>query len=92
MDTKAKDGDAEQPTKTPKEEPALFDPSRMIGIIKRKALIKELAAAYHTECVAHCQELLQLQRKWEELQYIERKASEDTKQLTKPSKRPKKGL
>lgn len=28
MDTKAKDGDAEQPTKTPKEEPALFDPSR----------------------------------------------------------------
>ncbi|KAH0452160.1 hypothetical protein IEQ34_019459 [Dendrobium chrysotoxum] len=24
-----------------------FDPSQMIGIIKRKALIKELAVAYH---------------------------------------------
>ena len=39
----------------------------VIGIIKRKALIKELAAAYHAECVACCEELLQLQRKWEEV-------------------------
>ncbi|GAY34073.1 hypothetical protein CUMW_009540 [Citrus unshiu] len=43
-----------------------FDPSRMIGIIKRKALIKELAALYHAECLAYCQELLELQKKWEE--------------------------
>ncbi|KAH0456755.1 hypothetical protein IEQ34_014662 [Dendrobium chrysotoxum] len=43
-----------------------FDPSRMIGIIKRKALIKELAAAYHAECIACGQELLQLQKKLEE--------------------------
>ncbi|KAM0864709.1 hypothetical protein ACQ4PT_043742 [Festuca glaucescens] len=50
----------------PAEEPQEFDPSRMIGIIKRKALIKELAAAYHAECLACCKELLQLQRKWEE--------------------------
>jgi hypothetical protein len=39
----------------------------VIGIIKRKALIKELAAAYHAECVACCKELLQLQKKWEEV-------------------------
>ncbi|PPR85298.1 hypothetical protein GOBAR_AA35394 [Gossypium barbadense] len=43
-----------------------FDPSRMIGIIKRKALIKELAAVYHAECLAKCQELLELQKKWDE--------------------------
>lgn len=35
MDTKAKDGDAEQPTKTPKEEPALFDPSRSEFFFKK---------------------------------------------------------
>lgn len=29
----------------------------------RKALIKELAVAYHAECAARCKELLQLQRK-----------------------------
>jgi hypothetical protein len=39
----------------------------VIGIIKRKALIKELAAAYHAECLVYCQELLELQRKWEEV-------------------------
>ncbi|KAF0911521.1 hypothetical protein E2562_011151 [Oryza meyeriana var. granulata] len=50
-----------------KAEEQHFDPSRMIGIIKRKALIKELAAAYHAECVACCKDLLQLQRKWEEV-------------------------
>ncbi|CAN6913577.1 unnamed protein product [Brassica oleracea] len=33
------------PPETPTP-PAKFDPSRMIGIIKRKALIKDLAAAY----------------------------------------------
>ncbi|CAL9079182.1 unnamed protein product, partial [Musa textilis] len=58
---------SEQPAKSSKDEPD-FDPSRMIGIIKRKALIKELAAAYHAECLACCQKLLQLQRKWEEVE------------------------
>ncbi|KAG2688941.1 hypothetical protein I3843_09G116200 [Carya illinoinensis] len=52
------------PLPPPQQQP--FDPSRMIGIIKRKALIKELAAVYHAECLAYCQELLELQRKWEE--------------------------
>lgn len=41
----------------------------VIGIIKRKALIKELAAVYHAECLAYCQELLELQRKWDEVSY-----------------------
>ncbi|KAF3450543.1 hypothetical protein FNV43_RR06630 [Rhamnella rubrinervis] len=53
----------------PTPPPPPFDPSRMIGIIKRKALIKELAAAYHAECLAYCQELLELQRKWDEVSY-----------------------
>nr|XP_010940478.1 uncharacterized protein LOC105059039 isoform X2 [Elaeis guineensis] len=69
---------------------------KVIGIIKRKALIKELADAYHNECLAYCQELLQLQRKWEEQQYIERKTPEDARKQVvtkpKPSKRPKKRL
>ncbi|XP_026657492.1 uncharacterized protein LOC103698568 [Phoenix dactylifera] len=84
----------EEPTTASKDEPVQFDPSRMIGIIKRKALIKELASSYHNECLAYCQELLQLQRKWEEQQYIERKTSEDARKqvVMKPSKRPKKGV
>ncbi|CAL9203396.1 unnamed protein product, partial [Musa hybrid cultivar] len=84
---------SEQPAKSSKDEPD-FDPSRMIGIIKRKALIKELAAAYHAECLACCQKLLQLQRKWEEeQQYIKRKTPQESgKHTTKPSKRPKKGI
>ncbi|KAL8103406.1 hypothetical protein AgCh_027831 [Apium graveolens] len=55
-----------EPPPTPP--PPRFDPSRMIGIIRRKALIKDLAAAYHAECLTYCQELLELQRKCEELQ------------------------
>ncbi|KAH0642044.1 hypothetical protein KY290_033646 [Solanum tuberosum] len=43
-----------------------FNPSRMIGIIRRKAMIKDLAAIYHAECLAYCQELLELQKKAEE--------------------------
>lgn len=39
----------------------------VIGIIKRKALIKELAALYHAECLTYCQELLELQKKWDEV-------------------------
>ncbi|XP_010934799.1 uncharacterized protein [Elaeis guineensis] len=91
MDTK---DPPEQQTAASKDEHVQFDPSRMIGIIKRKALIKELAAAYHSECLAYCQELLQLQRKWEQQRYIERKTTEDARKpvVTKPSKRSKKGL
>ncbi|KAG5515862.1 hypothetical protein RHGRI_036790 [Rhododendron griersonianum] len=51
----------------PPPPPPRFDPSRMIGIIRRKSLIKELAAVYHAECLAYCQELLELQRKREEV-------------------------
>ncbi|KAL6905525.1 hypothetical protein ACP4OV_003126 [Aristida adscensionis] len=67
-----------------------FDPSRMIGIIKRRALIKELATAYHAECTARCKELLQLQRKWEEEQYVEAKMPEEpTLAMMKAAKRRK---
>ena len=45
----------------------VFLPFEVIGIIKRKALVKELAAAYHAECLLYCQELLELQRKWDEV-------------------------
>ncbi|PWA35773.1 hypothetical protein CTI12_AA606330 [Artemisia annua] len=62
-----------EPPSTPPSEPPndvpkrRFDPSRTIGIIKRKALIKDLAAVYHAECLAYCRELLELQRKCEEI-------------------------
>ncbi|KAH7568545.1 hypothetical protein JRO89_XS06G0013100 [Xanthoceras sorbifolium] len=62
---------ASQPDPSPSPPPPHpFDPSRMIGIIKRKALIKELAALYHAECLAYCQELLELQKKWEEVRMV----------------------
>ncbi|OVA09468.1 hypothetical protein BVC80_8185g8 [Macleaya cordata] len=54
------------PPLPPPSPPLRFDPSRMIGIIRRKAMIKDLAAVYHAECLAYCRELLELQRKWEE--------------------------
>ncbi|CAA3025914.1 Hypothetical predicted protein [Olea europaea subsp. europaea] len=38
-----------------------FDRSRVIGIIRRKALIKDLAAVYQAECLTYCRELLGLQ-------------------------------
>jgi hypothetical protein len=67
-----------------------FDPSRMIGIIKRKALLKDLAAVYHTECLTCCQELLELQRKYEE-PVIDVKTPENSRKETmKPPKRTKK--
>lgn len=44
----------------------VFVPLEVIGIIRRKALIKELAAAYHAECLTYCQELLELQKKIDE--------------------------
>ncbi|KAI4300045.1 hypothetical protein L6164_033463 [Bauhinia variegata] len=71
--------------------PPSFDPSRMVGIIKRKALIKDLAAVYHAECLTYCQELLELQRKWNE-PFIDLKPLEDSRKETiRPSKRAKKG-
>nr|XP_015877572.2 proline-rich protein 11 [Ziziphus jujuba var. spinosa] len=82
--------DSTPPPPPPRPPPPPFDPSRMIGIIKRKALIKELAAVYHAECLAYCQELLELQRKWDE-PYIDLKTPEDTRKETlRPSKRLKK--
>ncbi|XP_055820134.1 uncharacterized protein LOC129889047 isoform X2 [Solanum dulcamara] len=67
-----------------------FNPSRMIGIIRRKAMIKDLAAIYHAECLAYCQELLELQKKAEE-SLIEMKAAEDSRRETmRPPKRMKK--
>ncbi|KAJ4773679.1 hypothetical protein LUZ62_036362 [Rhynchospora pubera] len=82
----------EQPSGEAKEDPVQFDPSRMIGIIKRRALIKELASAYHGECRKYCQDLLQLQRKWEEFQYIEKRVAEEARQPVRPAKRAKKGF
>ncbi|XP_059668822.1 uncharacterized protein LOC132313901 [Cornus florida] len=74
----------------PPPPPPRFDPSRMIGIIKRKALIKDLAAVYHTECLAYCQELLELQRRWEEPK-METKTPENPRKGTmRPPKRQKK--
>ncbi|CAH2078647.1 unnamed protein product [Thlaspi arvense] len=73
-----------QPEDPPPEtstRPAKFDPSRMIGIIKRKALIKDLAAAYHTECLAYCRELLELQKRKNE-PFLDTKASEDLRKET----------
>eukprot|EP01018_Ginkgo_biloba_P030639 Gb_21549 [translate_table: standard] len=43
-----------------------FDPGQIVSIIRRKAMIKELAASYHAECLSYCQELLELQGKWEQ--------------------------
>ncbi|KAJ0016509.1 hypothetical protein Pint_10946 [Pistacia integerrima] len=74
----------------PPPPPPPFDPSRMIGIIKRKALIKELAALYHAECLAYCQQLLELQKKWEE-PFVDTKTLDDLRKETmKPPKRQKK--
>ncbi|GAB2296882.1 hypothetical protein Dimus_030982 [Dionaea muscipula] len=63
----------------------------VIGIIRRKAMIRDLAAVYHAECLAYCQELLQLQKKWEEETCIDVKAHEDlVKDNMRPNKRSKK--
>ncbi|CDP18710.1 unnamed protein product [Coffea canephora] len=67
-----------------------FDPSRMVGIIRRKALIKDLAAVYHAECLTYCQELLELQSKLEE-SHTDLKIPENSKKETiRPPKRLKK--
>ncbi|KAI5442139.1 hypothetical protein KIW84_011269 [Lathyrus oleraceus] len=62
----AEQNEEQQNLPQPSDPPLPFDPSRMVGIIKRKALIKDLAAAYHAECLQYCQELLELQTKWDE--------------------------
>ncbi|KAK1274886.1 hypothetical protein QJS04_geneDACA005696 [Acorus gramineus] len=69
--------------------PVTFDPSRMIGIIERKALIKHLADAYYAECLTSHQELLSLQRKWEEMNN-ERLLMEDTREMMRQPKCPNK--
>ncbi|XP_058071526.1 uncharacterized protein LOC131220729 [Magnolia sinica] len=80
----------QQPTTTAEARPLRFDPSRMVGIIKRKALIKDLATVYHAECLKYCRELLELQRKWEE-PYTEIKMPDDPrKEIMRQPKRPKK--
>ncbi|KAI4372061.1 hypothetical protein MLD38_010344 [Melastoma candidum] len=67
-----------------------FNPSRTTGIIRRKALIKELAEAYHAECLAYRQELLKLQKRWDE-PYIDTKPREDSrKDAARLPKRTKK--
>ncbi|KAI3996838.1 hypothetical protein MKX01_021114 [Papaver californicum] len=91
--TVARDDTAATPppaTTTSTSTPLRFDPSRMIGIIRRKAMIKDLAAVYHAECLAYARELLELQRKWEEL-YADGKPPEDfRKEMIRQPKRLKK--
>ncbi|TVU10571.1 hypothetical protein EJB05_44112, partial [Eragrostis curvula] len=92
MDGAAEAGGSREPAANgAKPEEKQFDPSRMIGIIKRKALIKELAAAYHAECIASCKELLQLQlqMRWEEEKYAEAKMLEAPISTLKAPKRRK---
>ncbi|CAF2148394.1 uncharacterized protein LOC103856331 [Brassica rapa] len=81
----------EPPSKPEDPPPATFDPSRMVGIIKRKALIKDLAAAYQAECLAYCRELLDLQKRKDE-PFLDTKATDDVRKetLRTSSKRAKK--
>ncbi|KAL2484205.1 hypothetical protein Fot_45798 [Forsythia ovata] len=82
--------DPPPPPPPPSTPPPPFDPSRMIGIIRRKVLIKDLAAVYHAECLTYCQELLELQSKLED-PFRDKKSQEDSrKEMTKTSKRLKK--
>lgn len=43
-----------------------FDPAQMFSIIKRRAMLKELASCYHAECLSYRQVLFELQGKWEQ--------------------------
>ncbi|XP_057247214.1 uncharacterized protein LOC104901260 isoform X2 [Beta vulgaris subsp. vulgaris] len=79
-----------QPQLNPLPDDPKFDPSRMIGIIRRKALIKELAAAYHAECLGYCHELFQLQRRWEETNKEIKSFEDSRKDIVRPVKRVKK--
>ncbi|GAB2209915.1 hypothetical protein Droror1_Dr00027143 [Drosera rotundifolia] len=62
----------------------------VVGIIRRKALIRNLAAVYHAECLAYCQQLLKLQKEWQET-WIDIQVQEDTRKDMRPTKRAKKG-
>ncbi|XP_078432535.1 uncharacterized protein LOC144704140 isoform X2 [Wolffia australiana] len=68
-----------------------FDPSRMVGIIKRKALIRDLADAYHRECLKYCQDLLELQRKWGKMYYSSaaQKVAQENSRAEVPLRPPK---
>ncbi|KAH8510947.1 hypothetical protein H0E87_008468 [Populus deltoides] len=71
--------------------PTPFDPSRMIGIIKRKGLIKELAAVYHAQCLFYCQQLLDLQKNCQE-PFVELRAATAADDSRKETMRPPKRL
>ncbi|XP_073057518.1 uncharacterized protein [Primulina eburnea] len=84
----------------PEQPTSHFDASRsnclyiyyvfVIGIIRRKALIKDLAALYHSECLTYCQELLELQKKIDE-PFTDLKVPENSrKDVSRPPKRLKK--
>ncbi|XP_042485133.1 amyloid beta A4 precursor protein-binding family B member 1-interacting protein-like isoform X2 [Macadamia integrifolia] len=88
--TNGEDAPPSPPPPPPPPPQPRFDPSRMIGIIKRKALIKDLAAVYHAECLSYCQQLLELQKKREE-PFVGKKAFEEVRKETlRPPKRQKK--
>ncbi|GAA0146973.1 hypothetical protein LIER_06788 [Lithospermum erythrorhizon] len=77
-------------TSAPPPTQRLFDPTRMIGIIRRKALIKDLAAVYHAECLSYCQQLLEFQKQTEE-PFADLKHQEDARKAPmRPPKRSKK--
>ncbi|KAM3270200.1 putative protein isoform X1 [Capsicum chacoense] len=69
-----------------------FNPSRskLIGIIRRKAMIKDLAGIYHAECLTYCQELLELQKKAEESLIEIRIAEASRRETMRPPKHMKK--
>ncbi|KZV39050.1 hypothetical protein F511_38083 [Dorcoceras hygrometricum] len=73
----------------PSQPPPYFDASRMVGIIRRKALIKDLAALYHAECLTYCQELLELQKKLDEPSSEVKAPENSRKDVSRPPKRLK---
>ncbi|KAF6169132.1 hypothetical protein GIB67_038629, partial [Kingdonia uniflora] len=79
--------DAPSPSPRP---PLRFDPSRMLGIVRRKALIKDLAAVYHAECLTYCEELLKLQKKWDEQNMASKALGDMKKESIRQPKRMKK--
>ncbi|XP_031505038.1 uncharacterized protein LOC116267451 isoform X1 [Nymphaea colorata] len=70
--------------------PSTFDPSRLISVMRRKALIKDLAAAYQAKCLTSCQQFLELQRKWEEPNSGNKTLEEMRRELMRQPKRLKK--
>ncbi|CAN6465498.1 unnamed protein product [Victoria cruziana] len=70
--------------------PSSFDPSRLIGVLRRKALINDLAAAYQAKCLTSCQQFLELQRKLEEPNSGSKTLEEMRRELMRQHKRLKK--